>query len=180
MHTQAETPLAHLPLGLVVAVGENGVIGRDNDLPWSLPSDLKRFRELTWGKPLVMGRRTFESIGKPLPGRISIVISADPHFTVSEGVVKVESLEAALDAADAAAHELKADEIMVIGGQRVFAETLPLARTLYFTRVHASPEGDVHFPAYDPQTWRETGREGPIQGPKDDAAFTVLTLQRVP
>ncbi len=166
------------PLALVVAVGENGVIGREGDLPWHLPSDLKRFRELTWGKPLVMGRRTFESIGKPLPGRISVVLSADPAFQPPEGVVKAAGLDAALVEAEKAARELDADTIMVIGGYQVFRDTLPLAQTLHFTRVHASPPGDVHFPAFNTDEWRETGREGPIQGPRDDAAFTVLTLER--
>lgn len=169
-----------LPLALVVAVGENGVIGRDGDLPWHLPSDLKRFKELTWGKPLIMGRRTFESIGKPLPGRVSIVLSRDPAFQPPEGVVKVASLDEARMEAEKAARSMGADAIMVIGGYHVFQETLPLARTLHFTRVHLSPEGDVHFPAFHMDEWEETGRAGPIQGPRDDAAFTELTLTRRP
>ena len=167
------------PLALVVAVGENGIIGREGDLPWHLPSDLKRFRDVTWGKPLVMGRRTFESIGKPLPGRISIVLSADPAFQPPEGVVKATNLEAALAAAEKAAEELGADTIMVIGGYQVFRDTLPLAQTLHYTRVHISPAGDVRFPDFNADEWREIAHEGPIQGPRDDAAFTVLTLERV-
>lgn len=181
MTGNAQTQADHAgprPLALVVAVGENGVIGREGDLPWHLPSDLKRFRDLTWGKPLVMGRRTFESIGKPLPGRISIVLSSDPAFQPPEGVVKATSLEAALAAAQKAAQELGADAIMVIGGHQVFHDTLPLAQTLHYTRVHASPPGDVHFPAFNADEWHETNREGPIQGPRDDAAFTVITLER--
>lgn len=167
-----------LPLALVVAVAENGVIGREGALPWHLSSDLKRFRALTWGKPILMGRRTFESIGKPLPGRISIVLSTDPDFVVPEGVVKVPDLAAARDAAAAAARALGADEAMVIGGHRVFADTLPLARVLHLTEVHLSPAGDVLFPAFDRSQWRETHREGPLQGPRDDAPFTYVTLER--
>lgn len=167
------------PLALMVAVAENDVIGCEDDLPWHLSSDLKRFRALTWGKPLVMGRRTFQSIGKPLPGRISVVISADPGFEVPEGVMKAADLPEALARADAAAETLGADEIMVIGGHRVFAETLPLARTLHLTRVHGTPHGDVHFPPFDPDQWREVAREGPLQGPKDDLPFTYITLERV-
>lgn len=167
-----------LPLALVVAVAENGVIGRAGTLPWHLSSDLKRFRSLTWGKPLIMGRRTYESIGKPLPGRISIVLSSDGALELPEGVVKVPDLPAALAAAERAAATLGASEAMVIGGDRVFAETLPLARVLHLTLVHAQPEGDVRFPDFDRDAWRETGREGPQQGPKDDYPFTYVTLER--
>ncbi|WP_454915624.1 dihydrofolate reductase [Xanthobacter sediminis] len=167
-----------IPLALIVAVAENGVIGREGALPWHLSSDLKRFRALTWGKPLIMGRRTFESIGKPLPGRVSVVLSTDPAFVVPEGVVKVPDLDGAIAAAATAARTLGANEAMVIGGHRVFADTLPLARTLHLTRVHLSPEGDVLFPAFDRSQWRETHREGALQGPRDDAPFTYLTLER--
>ncbi|MEP9352119.1 dihydrofolate reductase [Xanthobacter sp. KR7-65] len=166
------------PLALVVAVSENGVIGTAGGLPWRLPSELKRFRALTWGKPLLMGRRTFESIGKPLPGRISVVVSADPGFAPPEGVLKAATLAEAIALADEAADAMGADAIMVIGGERVFRETLPLARTLYLTQVHAAPEGDVRFPDYDPSAWREAGREGPLRGEKDEAAFTYVTLVR--
>lgn len=166
------------PLALVVAVSENGVIGANGGLPWRLPSDLKRFRALTWGKPLLMGRRTFESIGRPLPGRTSVVVSADPAFGPPEGVLKGTTLEEALALADGAADAMGADEIMVIGGERVFRETLPFARTLHLTQVHAVPEGDVHFPAFDLARWRETAREGPLRGERDEAAFTYVTLER--
>ncbi|MFG1372576.1 dihydrofolate reductase [Xanthobacter oligotrophicus] len=166
------------PLALVVAVSQNGVIGTDGGLPWRLPSDLKRFRALTWGKPLLMGRRTYESIGRPLPGRTSVVVSTDPAFTVPEGVLKGASLEEGLRLADEAADAMGADEIMVIGGARLFQDTLPLARTLHLTHVHAAPEGDVFFPAFDEAQWREIERDGPIQGEKDEAAFTAVTLVR--
>lgn len=171
------TPPRH-PLALVVAISQNGVIGADGGLPWRLPSDLKRFRAITWGKPLLMGRRTFESIGKPLPGRTSVVVSADPAFTPPEGVLRGATLAAALALADEAADAMGADEIMVIGGERVFRDTLPLARTLHLTEVHASPAGDVLFPAFDRAAWREVEREGPLRGEKDEASFTYVTLAR--
>lgn len=166
------------PLALVVAVSENGVIGAGGGLPWRLPSDLKRFRAITWGKPLLMGRRTFDSIGRPLPGRTSVVVSADPAFVPPEGVLRGATLEEALACADAAADAMGADEIMVIGGERVFRETLPIASTLHLTEVHAAPEGDVFFPAFDRARWREVGREGPLKGEKDAASFTYVTLVR--
>lgn len=170
------TPTRH-PLALVVAVSDNGVIGVGGGLPWRLPSDLKRFRAITWGKPLLMGRRTFESIGRPLPGRISVVVSADPAFAVPDGVLKAPDLAGALTLADEAADVLDAAEICVIGGARIFADTLPLARTLHLTQVHAAPEGDVVFPPLDRGRWRETGREGPLQGEADEAPFSYVTLE---
>lgn len=166
------------PLALVVAVAENGVIGRDGDLPWQLPSDLKHFRALTWGKPIVMGRRTFASIGKPLPGRTSVVVSADPSLALPEGVLRGRDLGEALALADEAAAAMGADEISVIGGHRLFAETLPLAKTIHLTEVHGRPEGDVFFPPVETADWREVAREGPMQGPKDDMAFSYVTLER--
>ncbi|HQS11036.1 MAG TPA: dihydrofolate reductase [Xanthobacteraceae bacterium] len=167
-----------LPLAHIVAVAENGVIGRNQTLPWHLSSDLKRFRALTWGRPLLMGRNTFLSIGRPLPGRISIVLTGDPAFTAEGGMRVGRDLGEALTLAEAAALELGAEDIMVIGGRRVFAETLPLASTIHLTRVHASPPGDVLLPPYDPAEWREVERDGPMQGPKDDFPFSYITLTR--
>lgn len=172
-------PAPSLPLAHVVAVAENGVIGRGLELPFRLPSDLKRFKSLTLGKPILMGRQTFVSIGRPLPGRISVVVSADPAFAVPEGVRLARSLEEALALSDAAAREMGADAVMVIGGRRIFADTLPLTRTIHLTQVHLSPEGDVRLPPYDRDVWREVAREGPQQGAGDEAPFTYLTLERV-
>lgn len=181
MGGEAAPPVEHRPLTLVVAVAENGVIGRDSHLPFRLPSDLKRFRALTWGKPLLMGRRTFTSIGKALPGRISVVVSTDPAFTVPDGVIRAFDLASGIAAADAAAATLGASEIMVIGGERLFEATLPLARTLHLTRVHGEPEGDVFFfPSLDPAQWREVDRGGPFQEAGDEMAYTVITLERAP
>lgn len=166
------------PLSHIVAVAENGVMGRGLELPFRLPSDLKRFKALTWGKPLLMGRQTFVSIGRPLPGRISVVVSADPAFVPPEGVRRGRTLDEALSLAGEAMAELAAKEVMVIGGRRVFAETLPFAGIVHLTQVHMSPEGDVSLPPYDPAMWREVSREGPQQGPGDEAPFTYVTLER--
>jgi dihydrofolate reductase len=129
---------------LVVAVADNGVIGRDNALPWHLPEDLKRFKRITMGKPIVMGRRTFESIGKPLPGRHNIVVTRDPNYH-REGVTVVHGVEAALQAA------ADAPEIMVIGGAELFRLFLPRASRVHLTRVHADVAGDVRWPGLDSQ-----------------------------
>ncbi|MEP9379515.1 dihydrofolate reductase [Aquabacter sp. CN5-332] len=168
------------PLAHIVAIAENGVIGRAQSLPFRLPSDLKRFKALTWGKPIFMGRQTFLSIGRPLPGRISVVVSTDPAFTPPEGVRLGRTLEEALSVAEGAMAEMEAGEVMVIGGRRVFAETLPFTRTVHLTEVHMAPEGDVTLPPYDPAVWREVAREGPQQGPGDEAPFTYVTLERRP
>lgn len=163
----------------IVAAAENGVIGRDQALPWHLPSDLKRFKALTMGKPMLMGRKTFTSIGRPLPGRISVVVSSDPAFTPPEGVRVGRTLDDACALADAAAQEMGADEIMVIGGRGVFAGTLGRTQRIHLTRVHATPEGDVRLPPFDPAVWREIDREGPLQGPGDELPFSYVTLDRI-
>ncbi|MBI5910593.1 MAG: dihydrofolate reductase [Betaproteobacteria bacterium] len=162
---------------LVVAIGENGVIGRDGGLPWRLKSDLAHFRKLTIDKPVVMGRKTFQSIGKVLDRRTNIVISRDAAFC-APGVVTAPSFKAALDLArkDAAARGV--DEIMIIGGRDVFAAALPLADRLEITYVHASPEGDVKFPPIDPQRWHEVSRTEHDAGPQDDASFAVASYER--
>ena len=136
----------------IVAVADNGVIGRDNTLPWHLPDDLKRFKRLTLGKPIVMGRKTFESIGKPLPGRQNIVVTRDTNYQ-REGVTVVHDAEAALRAAGAA------PEVMVIGGAELFRTLLPRAGRLHLTRVHGNIEGDVVWPALDERQWRVVERE---------------------
>jgi dihydrofolate reductase len=138
-------------LALVVAMDQQGVIGKGGTLPWRLPADLKHFRAITWGKPVVMGRKTHESIGRPLPGRKNIVVSRDPDYS-SPGCSVVHSIEQAL------AHIQAAAEVMIIGGAALYAETLPRAHRIYLTEVHAEFDGDVHFPAYDRTAWRERER----------------------
>ena len=166
-----------LPLVLVVAVAENGVIGRKQQLPWRIPGDLKHFKAVTMGKPMVMGRKTYESIGKPLPGRTSIVLTRDKNWH-AEGVVVGHSLGEVLKLANEYAQKTGATEIAIIGGSALFEETLQLAAKIELTEVHASPEGDVLFPKYDRNAWRETRREGPMQGEKDEFAYSVVTLER--
>ena len=136
---------------LIVAVADSGVIGRDNTLPWHLPEDLKRFKRLTMGKPIVMGRKTFESIGKPLPGRQNIVLTRDANYR-RDGITVVHEVDAVPGAAGAAA------EVMIIGGSDLFRLFLPRASRIHLTRVHADIEGDVMWPALD-DTWSVTERE---------------------
>lgn len=139
-------------VALIVAVAENGVIGRDGKLPWRIPEDMKWFKARTAGKPLVMGRKTWESFPKrPLPGRTNIVITRDRGYR-AEGAVVVATFEAALDVA---AGE-RPDEIMVLGGAEIYRLALPQTGRIYLTRVHAAVEGDTHFPPLDPAAWRET------------------------
>jgi dihydrofolate reductase len=164
-------------LMLIAAVAENGVIGRDNAMPWRLKSDLRRFRALTWNKPILMGRRTFQSIGKPLPGRTNIVVSRDRTFSPA-GAVVAPSLDAALDAARGDALRRGAEAIAVIGGADIYAQTLPLADRLDITLVKARPDGTTRFPEIDPQAWRETERSEHPAGPDDSAGFAFLTYVR--
>ena len=164
-------------LCLIAAVARNGVIGDDNQLLWRLSSDLKRFKALTLGKPLVMGRKTFASIGKPLPGRETIVITRDENFAV-EGVSAARSVEDALHLARDKAQAMGADEIMIGGGGEIYAQTLGLADRLYLTEVDAAPEGDARFPALDPALWREVSRERGEPGPRDEVGFAFVEWRR--
>ncbi len=162
-------------LSLVVARADNGVIGRDNALPWRLPPDLRHFKRLTVGKPVVMGRRTFESIGKPLPGRHNIVLTRDPQWQ-AEGVTVVANLAEAIAAAGLNPLA-RADEVMIIGGAQIYAEALPSARRVHLTEVHAAPDGDTLLPAFDPAGWTETARED--HPPEADApGYSFVTLER--
>jgi dihydrofolate reductase len=163
---------------LVAAVSENGVIGRDNALPWRLRSDLKRFRALTMGKPLLMGRKTFQSIGRPLPGRTNIVVSRDPEFAAS-GVVVAHDVATALAVAHGDALRRNVGEVMVIGGADIFVALLDRAKRLEITHVHARPEGTILFPTIDPVIWRPVVTDDHAAGPGDEAAFTVAAYSRV-
>ena len=162
-------------LSLVAAVARNGVIGVKQALPWRLSTDLQRFKRLTLGKPVVMGRKTFESIGKPLPGRANIVVTKSSGMR-HEGVTFASSLEAAIAIAEAVAG---ADEAMVIGGGMVYAETITMADRLYITHVEASPPGDTHFPPIDPGTWKSISSERIEAGDKDSVATRFVIYERV-
>ena len=166
-----------IALVLVVAVAENGVIGRDNALPWHLKSDLKHFRALTINKPVVMGRKTYLSIGHALKDRTNIVVSRDLSL-VLPGCVLAMSIDAALAAAREDARKRGVNEIMVIGGSDVFTATMPMADRLEVTHVHTSPEGDVFFPPIDPKIWLETARVEYPKGPGDSSAFAIAAYRR--
>ena len=159
---------------LVAAIGANNVIGREGQLPWRLKSDLAHFRKVTIDRPVVMGRKTFQSIGRALDRRTNIVITRDADFS-APGVLTAASFPAALELARKDAAARGADEIMIIGGSDVFAASLPLADRLEITHVHAAPEGDVTFPPIDPAVWREVSRTEHPAGPADDAGFAVAT-----
>jgi dihydrofolate reductase len=163
---------------LVAAIGENDVIGNQGALPWRLKSDLQHFRKLTLHKPVIMGRKTFEAIGKPLKDRTNIVLTRD-LAVVAPGCVLATSLHAAFAYAREDADKRGVDEIMVIGGADVFADTIDDADRLEITRVHLQPEGDTLFPPIDPQRWHEVSRVRHQRGPGDDADFTTLTYQRI-
>ncbi len=158
---------AHKPIvSIIVAAAENGVIGRDNDMPWRLSTDLKRFKALTLGKPVIMGRRTWESIGRPLPGRPNIVVTRDKGFQ-AEGASAVGSLEEAIALGQKLAAEAAVEEVCVIGGGKIYAQALPLADRIHLTRVLAEIEGDTHFPEIDPQLWDAVSQEDVPAGDKD-------------
>jgi dihydrofolate reductase len=163
---------------LVAAMSENGVIGRDGGLPWRLKSDMRHFRAVTMGKPVVMGRRTYLSIGRTLPGRTSIVVSRDPQFA-ARGVLVAGSLEQALRAAQGDLLRRGIDEIAVIGGGDLFAQTLPLADRLEITVVHTKSGGEVVFPLIDLARWHEINRREQPAGPDDAADMTFITYSPV-
>jgi dihydrofolate reductase len=166
-----------IALVLVAAVADNGVIGQRGALPWRLKSEMARFRRVTMGKPVVMGRKTYLSIGKPLVGRTNIVVSRDKTFA-SPGLLVAPKIEAALTVARGDALRRGVDEIAVIGGADVYAQTLPCADRLVITRVHLQPEGDTKFPAIDSHVWSEIERSEHRAGPDDQAGFTVVVYQR--
>jgi dihydrofolate reductase len=162
---------------LLAAVADNGVIGRDNALPFRQSTDLKRFKSLTMGKPVLMGRKTYLSIGKPLPGRTTIVVSRNGGFA-APGVVVAGSLDAALTAARGDALRRGVDEVVVIGGTDIFKQSMTLADRIEITHVHTRPAGDTHFPPIDATLWREQARSEHPAGPRDEAAFSYVTYVR--
>lgn len=164
-------------ISLIVAMGRNRVIGRDNGLPWRISSDLAFFKQVTLGKPVLMGRKTFQSIGRPLPGRHNIVISRNLSL-VPEGVEMASDLPEGMRLAEAAAERMGADEVLVIGGAEIYAQALPLADRVYCTEVAAAPQGDAYFPLLDSSQWVESQREHRESGPKDDHDFALVRYDR--
>lgn len=165
-----------LPIALVVAIAENGVIGMDGGMPWHLSSDLKRFKRDTMGKPIIMGRKTFESIGKALPGRLNIVISRSDF--VADNTVHASSIEAAMFIAEGWAQENGSEEICIIGGGQIYKETLAFASKLYVTHVMASPDGDTKFPLINEAQWEPILREEVPRGEKDSADTLYVVYER--
>ena len=162
-----------LSLSLIAALGENRVIGVDNSMPWHLPGDFKYFKATTLGKPIIMGRKTWDSLGRPLPGRLNLVVSRQTDLEL-EGAQVFPSLEAAVERAEAWALEQGADEVMLIGGAQLYAQGLEHADRLYLTRVALSPEGDAWFPQFDAKQWTLVSNvENPAQGDKPAYNFEV-------
>ena len=160
-------------LEFVIAVAENDVIGRGNSLPWRLSSDLRRFKALTLGKPILMGRRTYESIGRALPGRTNLVVTRAAGFRPGDCTV--------CGSIDAARRSVAAEVLMVIGGAEIYRQCLPFARRIHLTLVHTSiPDGDTFFTGWRDAGWRETSRERHEADPANDVAYSFITLERAP
>lgn len=162
-------------IAYVVAMDENRVIGRDNDLPWRLPDDMRWFREKTLGKPCIMGRKTYDSLPerfRPLPGRLNIVVTRNSDYQAS-GAVVVNSIDAALHAAG------DAEEVIIVGGGDLFRRLLPVVDRLYLTQVHSAVDGDVFFPPFDLSQWRELFRQEHPADERHTLPFTWLILDRI-
>lgn len=160
-----------MTISLVAAMGFNRVIGKDNAMPWHLPADLRHFKQITMGKPVIMGRKTYESIGRALPGRYNIVVTRDMGLK-AQGATVVHSSGEALAAAG------EVEEVMIIGGQSLYEEFLPKAETLYLTLVQAQVEGDTYFPEYSHADWEEVSREVHDADPENPYAYAFVVLRR--
>jgi len=165
-------------IAMAVAMAENRVIGRGGGLPWHLSGDLQYFKRVTMGRPMIMGRKTFESIGRPLPGRLNIVITRDATYA-PDNVMVVHSLDQALDAARERAEADGVDEIMVIGGGQIYADALPVTDRVYLTEVHTSVDGDTVFPDLADDQWRETSREAHPENKEGEPAYSFVILDRI-
>lgn len=166
-----------VPIALIAAVAQNGVIGAGAGMPWRLPSDFAHFKRTTRGKPLIMGRKTYESIGKPLPDRVNIVVTREAGYQ-PEGVIVITDLEAALDHAQEIALADKASEIIIGGGGEIYAATMERAERLYITHVDLEPIGDTLFPPIDPTEWHVAETLDVHPGPSDSATFRVKVYER--
>lgn len=161
-----------MEIAIIVATDEQGVIGKNNDLPWKLSADLQYFRRVTMGKPLIMGRNTHESIGRPLPGRKNIIVTKNPHYQ-AEGCTVVLSIEAALLACE------DADEVMVMGGASLYEQLFPMSKKLYLTHVHASLDGDTWLKGWNKEEWRELSRQDHPADEKNEHPYSFVVYVRV-
>jgi dihydrofolate reductase len=158
---------------MIVAAASNNAIGRNNELLWRLPADMKFFKNTTWAMPVIMGRKTFEALGKPLSGRFNIVISRNKDFK-PEGAVRVDDLEAALEAADI----MKTKEIFIIGGGQIYEQAMPVTNRIYLTRVHAELEGDAFFPSLKPEEWHIARKNDFLKDEKHAYDYSFETWER--
>ena len=180
----AELPLAFVPPGeptisLIAAMSLDRTIGIGGKLPWRLSTDLSRFKAATMGKPVIVGRKTFDDIGRPLPGRTLIVLTRNPPTTCPDGVLYARSLDEALSQARSAAAALNTNEIFVAGGAEIYSQTLPMARRIFLTVVDAHIQGDARFPDFGMDEWTEAGRKVVPAGPKDEYKTTLIDLRRL-
>ncbi|MGE6528171.1 dihydrofolate reductase [Pseudomonas sp. NPDC077382] len=165
-----------LPLAMIAALADDNVIGLDNKMPWHLPADLKHFKAMTFGKPIIMGRKTWDSLGRPLPGRLNLVVSRQANLQL-DGAEAFTSLDAVLVRAEQWAREQDVDELMLIGGAQLYAQALGQAQRLYLTRIEASPAGDAFFPAFDEAEWQRVDSQAhPAEG--EVPAYRFETWQR--
>lgn len=165
-------------VSIVVAVAENRIIGADGGMPWHLPSDLRHFKETTLGKPVIMGRRTFEAIGRALPGRHNIVVTRSNDYH-AEGATVAQDVATALDLGRESAENLGVTEICVIGGGEIYRQTLDNADRIYLTEVHMQVEGDTSFPELDPDDWSEVSRRRCAAGAKDSSDYSIVIYERL-
>ena len=164
-------------IAMIVGVAENGVIGSAQTIPWRIPSDMQFFKRTTMGKPVVMGRKQYETVGRPLPGRTNIVVTRQPGYQ-PDGVLVFHSIEAALAKAEEIAEADGVDEIMIIGGGELYAQLMPQADRLYVSHIDLAPEGDVRFPVIDQAIWAIVDLPEVEPSPKDDAAYRVKVYER--
>ena len=164
-------------IAMIAAVARNGVIGRDGDLPWRIPSDLAFFKKVTMGKPILMGRKQYESVGRPLPGRVNIIVSRQKGYQ-PEGVLVFSDFDAALDHARTIAAAEGASEVMIIGGGEIYALGMAHADRLYLTEVDLAPEGDTRFPEIDPKVWIKTDAPECTPSERDEAVYRIAVYER--
>lgn len=166
-----------MKLSLIWAMSDNRVIGNDNELPWHLPNDLQFFKKMTMGKPIIMGRKTFESIGRPLPGRVNIVITRSQDWQ-HEGVLVVNSVDMAIQAAEDLAFDQQIEEVIIMGGAQIYKQTINKADQLYITEVKAELEGDAFFPEFDLSVWKETWREEHTKCEKNPYDYNFVVFEK--